>query len=178
MTRTVRLLSVVFAIIAGCASAPKSQSKISQLEKDAVAAKNQMIAEDPGLQSLIDQGAGYIIFPEIKQGGFIVGAAKGVGVIFEDGKYAGMAELSQGSVGAQVGGQKFAELIISRDKFTLDKIKSGSFDMGAQASAVILRQGEGSAAQFGDSGVAVIVNPISGAMVSASITGQQIKAKM
>ena len=64
--------------------------------------------------------------------------AGGRGVIYEQGRQVGFAKLSEASVGAQVGGQKFAELVIVRDQFTLDKLKAGTFDFGAQAQAVIL----------------------------------------
>jgi lipid-binding SYLF domain-containing protein len=169
---------VASALVAGCASAPKSRSERSQLRRDAAVALQEMVAKDPTIPTLLDQAAGYIVFPEIKQGGFVVGGGGGTGVIYERGKPAGFAELSQASVGAQVGGQRYAELIIVRDKFTLDKIKAGSFDVGGQASAVILKGGAASATQFGNNGVAIVVNPIGGAMLNASITGQQIKAKM
>jgi lipid-binding SYLF domain-containing protein len=180
MARAVgRIIVVVSAVlVAGCASAPKSHSERAQLKRDAATVQREMVAKDPALQSLIDQAAGHIVFPEIAQGGFIVGGAGGTGVIYERGKPAGFAELSQGSFGAQVGGQKYAELIIVRDKFTLDRIKAGSFDVGGQASAVILKAGAGSAAHFSDNGVAVVIEPISGGMLNASITGQQIKATM
>jgi lipid-binding SYLF domain-containing protein len=178
MATALRRLFVVFALVAGCASVPKTHAGRSQLRADAIRTQQGMVAKDPSLQPLIDQAAGHIVFPEIGQGGFIVGGASGKGVIFEKGSPTGFAELSQASVGAQVGGQKYAEMVIVRDRETLDRIKSGQFDLGGQASAVILREGAGTGARFGNNGVAVVVNPIAGAMVSASITGQQIKATM
>jgi lipid-binding SYLF domain-containing protein len=169
---------VLGAFVAGCASTPKSQSKRTQLEIQAAEARQEMLAKDPALRSLLDQAAGYIVFPEIAQGGFIVGGAGGDGVVYERGRRVGFAQLSQGAVGALVGGQKFAELIVVRDKPTLDKMKAGTFDFGAQSSAVILKAGAGAATSFGANGVAVVVNPISGAMLNASVTGQKIKATM
>ncbi|MCU1276602.1 MAG: hypothetical protein JWM53_148 [bacterium] len=178
MARAVGRFIVACVLVAGCASAPKSRSERVQLKRDAAAAQREMVAKDPALQTLLNQAAGHIVFPEIKQGGFIVGGGGGRGVIYERGKPVGFAELSQGSVGAQVGGQKYAELIVVRDKFTLDKIKAGSFDVGAQASAVILKAGAGGATRFGENGVAIVVDPLGGAMLNASVTGQQIKATM
>jgi lipid-binding SYLF domain-containing protein len=166
------------AMIAGCASAPKTTSERSQLERDAHRAREAMLVKDPGIRPLLERSAGYIIFPEVKEGGFVVGGAGGQGVVYEHGRVNAFATVSQGSVGAVLGGQKFAELIIVRDKFTLDKIKAGTFDVGAQASAVILKAGAGGATRFSDNGVAVVLDPLSGAMVNAAITGQQIKVTM
>ena len=177
MQRAIRQLTVVCALVAGCAGVPKSQAGRDQLKSDATATQQKMVAEDPSLQAAIDRSAGHIVFPEISQGGFVVGGAGGKGVIFERGMPAGYAELSQASIGAQVGGQKYAEMIIVEDKATLDRIKTGMFDLGGEASAVVLRQGAAAGATF-KNGVAVVINPIAGAMVSASITGQQIKTTM
>lgn len=178
MARAIERTIVLFALVAGCASAPKSVAQRTALEIDADQTQQAMLAKNPALHSLLDQAAGYIVFPTISQGGFVVGGASGRGVIYEHGKRTAFAELSQGSVGALVGGQKFAEMIIVRDKFTLDKIKAGSFDTGAATSAVILREGVADATHFGDNGVAVVVDPIGGAMLNASVTGQRIRATM
>jgi lipid-binding SYLF domain-containing protein len=178
MVRTIGLMMVAGLIATGCASVPKSHAKRNELEQDAVAALEEMKAKDPSIQPLLNQAAGYIVFPSIGQGGFIVGGAGGKGVIFENHKPSGFAEMSQASIGAQIGGQRFAEVLIVRDRFVLDNIKSGKFDFGGQASATILRAGAASSTRFGDNGVAVVVNPIGGAMVNLSLTGQRIKAVM
>jgi len=179
MVRTVaKVMMAGAALLAGCASTPRTEAKRNDLEMNAVAAKQKMVQENPTLQALLDQSAGYIVFPEVKEGGFIVGGAGASGVIFENGRRTGFAELSRASVGAQVGGQKYAELIVIRDSFTLAKIKSGSFDFGGAASATILRAGAATATQFGDNGVAVLIDPIGGAMVNASVSGQRIKVTM
>ena len=179
MTNTVaRLMLVGAALVAGCASTPRTQAKRMDLERAAAQAQEAMLNKDPALRSLLDQSAGYIVFPEVKEGGFIVGGAGAEGVIYEQGRPVGYATLSRASVGAQIGGQKYAELVAARDKFTLDKIKSGNLDLGGQASAVILKAGAATATNFGQKGVAVVVDPIGGAMVSASISGQRIKATM
>jgi lipid-binding SYLF domain-containing protein len=178
MLRTVsRLLLVCAALVAACASTPKTQAKRTQLDSDAAEAKQAMIKKDPGLRALLDQSAGYIVFPEVKEGGFIVGGAGAQGVLYERGRQVGYASLSRASVGAQIGGQKYAELVAVRDQATLDKMKQGNMDLGAQASAVILRAGAATAT-YSDKGVAVVIDPIGGAMVNASVSGQRIKTTL
>lgn len=175
MARTVaRLMLVGVALVAGCATAPKTRSKQAKLERDAAEAVEAMINKDPSVKPLLEQSAGYIVFPEVKEGGFIVGGAGAQGVVFERGKPTGFARLNRASIGAQIGGQKYAELIAARDQITLDKIKSGDFDFGAEVSAVILRAGLASGTTFGQHGVAVVMDPIGGAMVNASVSGQRI----
>jgi lipid-binding SYLF domain-containing protein len=178
MTRTLGVLAASTALLlAACAHAPKSAGARSELQYQARQTVAQMIQQDPGLQPLIDHSAGYIVFPEVKQGGFIVGGAGGQGVLFERGRVTGYASLSQGSVGAVAGGQKFSELIVLQDQQALDRARAGNFKMGAQASAVIVRTGAATATRF-ENGVAVFVAPKVGAMVNASLMGQNIKITM
>ncbi|HEX9102010.1 MAG TPA: hypothetical protein VF997_07400 [Polyangia bacterium] len=166
------------ALVAGCAGTPRTQAKRTLLDNQAAEAREAMLAKDPSVRPLLDQSAGYIVFPEVKEGGFIVGGAGAEGVVYERGRPVGYAELSRASIGAQIGGQKYAELVAIRDKFTLDKMKAGEMDVGAQASAVILRAGTATATTFGEKGVAVVIDPIGGAMVNASVSGQRIKTTM
>jgi lipid-binding SYLF domain-containing protein len=174
MMRTLGLFAAGMLVTA-CASVPKSASQRSELESQADGTLQDMIAKDPKLTALLDQSAGYVVFPVVKQGGAIVGGAGGKGVVYEQGRPSGFAELSQASIGAQLGGQKYAELVIVRDAAMLENMKAGSFDVGGQASAVILKEGAATATQFGDRGVAVIVAPKGGAMFNVSLSGQRIK---
>jgi lipid-binding SYLF domain-containing protein len=162
-------------LVGGCASAPKAVSEQTELEMAAQQTLQTMLMKDPALGTLLDQAAGYIVFPAVKQGGFIVGGAGGKGVIFEQGRKTGFASLSQASIGAQIGGQEFAELVIVRDRVTLDRMRAGDFDVGGQASAVILKTGAATATGFGATGVAVVIDPKGGAMLNLSLTGQRIK---
>jgi len=177
MIKAIGLFVAAGALVGACASVPKSESKRADLRSEGAATLGDMLAEAPELQTLIDQSAGYVVFPAVKQGGAIVGGAGGTGVVYEKGQQTGFAELSQASVGAQLGGQRYAELVIVRDQNVLDKMRAGNFDVGGQAQAVILKQGAGVAAHFGDNGIAVVVRPEKGAMVNVSLTGQQIKLR-
>jgi lipid-binding SYLF domain-containing protein len=159
----------------GCASTPKTSEQRSQLHDDANQAKAEMAANDPGLQTLLDTSAGYIVFPNVRQGGFVVGGAGGKGVLFQNGQPAGFAELSQASVGAQIGGQSYSEIVVLRDQYAIDRVKASNFDLGAQASATMVKSGAAAATRFNDQGVAVFVHPKKGAMLNVSLTGQKVK---
>ena len=172
------LMFVAAALVAGCASTPRTHAKRMDLENRAAEAKEAMLNKDSSVRPLLDQAAGYIVCPDVREGGFIVGGAGAQCVVYERGLPTGYASLSRASVGAQVGGQKYNELIVVRDRFTLDRMKTGDVDFGGQASATIIRAGVASATNFGSNGVAVVVDPIGGAMVNLSVSGQRIKATM
>jgi len=171
------VLAASTLIATGCASVPKSDSGREALKADAKQALDEMVAKSPNLTSIMKDSVGYVVFPDVARGGFVVGGGGGEGVLFENGRAVGFAELSQASVGAQVGGQRYAELIVLRDRDALQRMKDGKFDFGGQVSAVAIRAGASAEAQFRD-GVAVFVHPKGGAMLDVSLAGQRVKVVM
>lgn len=163
---------VVAALLVGCATAPASRAEQDTLLAEASSTMQQMRAQDPSLAELVRRGYGYTVFPEVTKGGLIVGGAHGQGVVYEQGRYIGYSDLSQASVGLQAGAQTFSELLVFEDKAALDRFKAGSLNFGADASAVVLESGVATNVTFVD-GVAVVVSPIGGAMLEASIGGQK-----
>lgn len=174
MIRAMGLLVTATVCIAGCAHAPSHPGARAELTSAAERTLAEMEARDPGLRKTIDDAVGYIVFPTVGEGGFLVGGGSGVGVVFEKGKVTGYAELQHGSVGALFGGQSYSELVVVQNRKALEAMKAGKFDFGAKAEAIIVRSGASASADF-SRGVAVFVHPKSGAMVNASLTGQRIR---
>ena len=59
---------------------------------------------------------GYAVFPTIGKGGFVVGGAHGKGRVYQKGKYIGDTSMTQLSVGLQLGGQAYSEMIFFEDQ--------------------------------------------------------------
>ena len=112
-------------------------------------------------------------FPEVTKGGLGIGGAYGRGVVYERGQHVGYADMTQGTIGLQIGGQTYSEVIVLEDKAAMDRFKQNRVDFDANASAVIARTGAATNVRFVD-GVAVFVRPITGAMAEAAIGGQRI----
>jgi lipid-binding SYLF domain-containing protein len=93
---------------------------------------------------------GYAVFPTIGKGGFVVGAAHGSGRVYRRGKYVGDTSMTQITVGAQLGGQAYRQMIFFENKGAFDEFTSGNFEFGAQASAVAITAG--ASAQAGTTG--------------------------
>lgn len=159
--------------VASCATAPKTASERSDLQARAEATIRTMESRDASLRPLLNSAYGYAVFPDIGKGGFIAGGAYGRGVVFEHGRPTGFVELNQGSLGAQIGAQTFAELVVFSDAAALQRLKAGNFSIGGNASAVVLTTGAAASTRFSD-GVAVFVMPRGGVMAELSISGQQI----
>ena len=84
---------------------------------------------------------GYAVFPTIGKGGLGVGAAHGNGRVYEKGKYIGDASMKQLTVGLQLGGQAYSQIIFFEDANALKQFTTGEFEFGAEASAVAITAG-------------------------------------
>lgn len=85
-----------------------------------------------------DTAYGYAVFPTIGKAGFVVGGAYGEGRVYEKGKAIGEAKMTQVSVGLQLGGQAYSEIIFFQDDRALKEFTSGNFEFGADASVVAI----------------------------------------
>jgi lipid-binding SYLF domain-containing protein len=176
MTSQIRFIAVfalTTSLLVACASMDTTAEK-DKLIKDATASRQEWSKIDPSMEGFAKKGYGYAFFPDVGKGGFIIGGAHGNGVVYEQGKHIGYAEVTEGSIGLLAGGQTYSQLIVFENKAAMDRFKSNEINFGASASAVIAKAGAGGSAQFVD-GIAVFVRPITGAMAEASLGGQRIK---
>jgi lipid-binding SYLF domain-containing protein len=91
--------------------------------------------------SFFGNSYGYAVFPTIGKGGIGIGGAYGKGRVYEQGKYVGDTSMTQLSIGFQLGGQGFSQIVFFEDKRAFDEFTTGNFEFGAQASAVALTAG-------------------------------------
>jgi lipid-binding SYLF domain-containing protein len=167
--------AIAFAamLLIGCQTAPKTPEEKEDLETSARTALTRMQEHDASIDDMIDKGHGYVIFPNAGKGAFVLGGGYGKGVVFDDaGQQIGFADITQLSAGAQIGGQSFSELIVFENEAALNRFKNNELTFGANASAVIIKKGVGSATSFKD-GYVVYVLPKAGAMAEAAVGGQK-----
>ena len=106
---------------------------------------------------------GYAVFPTIGKGGVGIGGAHGNGRVYEKGRHIGDTSMTQITIGFQLGGQAFSEIIFFEDARALKEFTSGNFEFGAGASAIAITAG--ASAQAGTTGA------------SAAASGTQDKAR-
>jgi lipid-binding SYLF domain-containing protein len=157
----------------GCSTAPRTLAERRSLVDEAEATVDMMIAKDPSLRGVIDRSAGFAVYPDVGAAGAVVGGAYGRGVLFERGRPVGFTELNQGAVGALIGGQTYSQLVVFHEEAALNRLKAGNIDIGAEASAVLLKAGV-AAATRAEGGFSIFQVPKGGLMASAAVTGQKI----
>jgi lipid-binding SYLF domain-containing protein len=164
---------LVAGLLAGCSTTPSTKEAKDDLSRKAAAERQQWASLDPDIEPLVRKSQGFAFFPEILKGGVGVGGAYGRGVVYEQGQHIGYADLTQGSLGLQLGGQSYSELIVFADKAAMDRFKQGQIDFSANASAVVAKTGAAKNVRFVD-GVAIFVRPTAGAMGEAVVAGQRV----
>jgi lipid-binding SYLF domain-containing protein len=164
-------LSMVSTITYAQAWKPNVTDKLELSVAQAIIKANE---KDPTLTLWFESAYAYAVFPRVGKGGFIVGGAHGDGLVIRGDTTVGSTTLTQVSVGAQVGGQVYAQYIMFKDQVAFEHFTRGNFEMGAQVSAVAITMGASADASY-DSGVAVFTLADGGLMVEASVGGQKFK---
>ena len=140
-----------------------------------------------------EKAYGYAVFPTIGKGGFVIGGAYGKGRVYAGGKHVGDTSMTQVTIGAQLGGEAYRQIIFFEDKRAFDEFTSGEFEFGVQAQAVAITAGASATAGTGGTsagastsskdaktvggsytkGMAVFTVAKGGLMYEASIGGQK-----
>jgi lipid-binding SYLF domain-containing protein len=181
-TRTAAFLTIALAAstlnTAGCSDYSRTAGTVPAQRGYVLMAEESMARfrrTDPTLDRFFDHAHGYAVFPRITKGAAGIGAAHGKGgVVYEGGEVVGFAEVTQVTVGAQLGGQGYEEIIFFENRRVMDDFKSGRLEFAANASAVAAASGAAASADYA-SGVAVFTMPIGGLMFEASIGGQKFR---
>ena len=135
---------------------------------------------------------GYAVFPTIGKGGIGLGGAYGEGRVYVGGAHVGDTSMTQVTIGFQLGGQAYSQIIFLQDKRAFEEFAGGNFEFGAQATAVAITAGASAAATTTGSsagtsvgkndastvgryykGMAVFTVAKGGLMYEASIGGQK-----
>ena len=133
------------SIFAFCALIVSSQLAQADNYSDTVTAF-QNAGETSGF---FQDSYGYVVFPTIGKGGIGIGGAHGKGRVFSQGVHVGDSSMTQITVGFQLGGQAFSQMIFFKDQRALEEFTSGNFEFSAQASAVALTAGVSAEASTG-----------------------------
>ncbi len=145
----------------------------------------------PEVAAMLDESHAYAIFPTVGKAGIGIGGAFGQGRVYQGGTHIADTSLTQLSIGFQLGGAAYSQMILFRNQDALSEFSTGKFSFGAEASAVALTAGAqakansmGSSASASDSepggsavggwngSMAVFVLAKGGLMYEATIGGQ------
>lgn len=167
-------LALIF-VVAGCS--PSAQGKgVHNLRTGAQAIEREQdrnnvlsaiatFSETDALQWFFDNSYGVAIFPTIGRGGIGVGGAHGRGWVFRQGKLTGESRMTQVTIGWQLGGQSYSQIIFFENEAAYNTFIRGNFELGAQASAVALTAAATASADTAGGGTAGATTNQRGAQV-------------
>jgi lipid-binding SYLF domain-containing protein len=127
--------------------------------------------QKPELAKFFEHARGYAVFPSVGKGAIGIGGAHGNGFVYERGKLIGKTSLTQVTIGLQLGGQAYSEIVFLEDKPAMESFKKGKIKLDGQASAVAVTARAGLDLAYRN-GVAIVTMAKGGLMYEASVGGQ------
>ena len=141
-----RLSTLFFMLIMVFSAAPQAQ------EVQDMSATIDIFKSSPQVRPYFNTAYGYAVFPTIGKAGFIFAGAHGKGQVYKGGRVTGLTSMTQATVGLQIGGQAYREIIFFQDKRAYDDFTSGNFEFEAGASAIAITSGADARATTGSGG--------------------------
>jgi len=150
----------------------------STINADTEATIAKFKREVPGGANFLSKVKGYIVFPSVIKGGFILGAEYGEGAMRINGKTKYFYSMTSGSLGWQIGGQVYSVVIAFVSQNALDNfIRSNGWEAGVDGSIAVVDWGKGkdlTSISYEKPIVAFIFDQ-KGLMLSASIKGTKFQ---
>ena len=143
MGRTTKLsivlaTAVTVAQLSACSTAPKAEDRAAFI-KNARSARNSFETSVSGLREQIQGSAGYVVFPDVMQWGFLIsGGAYGRGAVYDpEGRQIGWAAINTGALGLQTGIRGFRMLVVLENEQVLADFKANKWT-GSVSGVVVV----------------------------------------
>ncbi|CAD6556354.1 hypothetical protein LMG27952_06094 [Paraburkholderia hiiakae] len=135
--------------LAGCttttnsnSTASENMSKRQSIDASVDGTLSRLYSTVKGSHELLAKSRGVLVFPEVIQAGFIVGAQYGEGALRVGGATVGYYSTASGSFGLQAGAQSKALIFAFMTQDSLDKFRAtDGWAAGADASVALVTVG-------------------------------------
>ncbi len=118
--KTNKYKALLLAMLVGFSTFSMAKSA-KTLDHDANMAINKFIDETKGGDQFLVNAKAFLVFPDIKEGGFFVGGKYGEGVLRHKRKTLGYYEIISASVGFQMGVQEYSMIIAFTSDAALER---------------------------------------------------------
>lgn len=112
---------------------------LEAIDKEVSAALHRITKKNPDFKKRLENAYGYVVFPSVGRASLVLGATFGRGQVFEHSQPVGYASMGQVTLGVQVGGDTFSELVLFNSRDAFERFKRGRYAFTANASAAIVR---------------------------------------
>lgn len=175
---TVLSLAILSLALGGMSCSSGSSAPATEGERvdlsNAASSATDGFRSDPKASKFFDTAYGWAIFPKMSKGAVGIGVSQGRGEVYQGGQLVGYVKATSVTVGAQLGGQTFSEIIFFQNQWSFQKFTNNQFAGQASATAVAGKKGSGQLVDYSD-GVAIFTQNHNGLIAAADFGGQQFE---
>jgi lipid-binding SYLF domain-containing protein len=132
------LLLVLASIIMNTTAMAETAAQIDAKANKVI----EIFKQKPGAAKFLSEVEGYIVFPSVIKGGFIVAGEYGEGVLRVKGESKEYYSIASGSAGFQIGAQKASYLIAFASQRALDNFRrSNGWEAGVDGTITVIDWG-------------------------------------
>ncbi len=160
MWKRVLLPSLYLLACSGLSAAAPGAGATAKTELDARvrASLQKLQQQEPATVELLEKASGVLVFPRVLKAGFGLGGSRGEGALLIGGEPVQYYRTTSLSVGIQLGGQAFSEVVLFMTNQALEQFRqSRGWEAGVDGSIAVIRFGMG-----GDIDTHNLRNPIIG----------------
>jgi lipid-binding SYLF domain-containing protein len=176
--KSIVTLTALSVLLVGSLNLPSADAaSSSEILKQSWSAKIKLSEDIGGAQTVLDNAAGYLVFPSVYEAGIGLGGEYGEGVLMVNGQAQGYYNMVSASYGFKLGAQKKSVFIVFTEQGSLDNfLNSDGWEAGADASVAVLKIGtEGSInTNVTNKPVVAFVSNQKGLMYDLSLEGTKI----
>jgi len=139
-------LAAVAVLAAGCTTSgpgtgdPAARRKAIDASVDS--SLSTLFQQVPDSRDLVGRAAGVLVFPNVMEAGFVVGASRGQGALRVGGKTVSYHATTSGSFGLQAGAQSTAVFLLFMTQDALKRFEnSRGWTVGADATVTLITVG-------------------------------------
>jgi lipid-binding SYLF domain-containing protein len=151
--------------------AKKERATSKLMHSDVQSVVQRFEERDPTHRDLLTNAYGYAVFPSVGRASAVLGGSFGKGEVYQKGRLIGYAGIVQLTIGLQLGGQTFAEILVFDDRGALERFKQGKVNFAGNASAVAVKAGLAATNDKQGTGVYILSN--GGFQLETAIGGQK-----
>jgi len=139
-------LAAMAVLASGCTTSGPSTGDPAARRKAIDAAVDSSLStlfqQVPDSRDLVGRAAGVLVFPNVVEAGFVVGASRGQGALRVGGRTVSYHATTSGSLGLQAGAQSTAVFVLFMTQDALKRFQaSRGWTVGADASVTIINVG-------------------------------------
>jgi lipid-binding SYLF domain-containing protein len=139
-------LAAMVVLASGCTTSGPGTgdpaARRNSIDASVDSALSTLYQQVPDSRDLVSRAAGVLVFPNVMEAGFVVGASRGQGALRVGGKSVSYHATTSGSLGVQAGAQSTAVFLLFMTKDSLERFqRSRGWTVGADASVTLINVG-------------------------------------